>query len=280
MRGMSIATSNSVQPSFDAQREDSPASRAIKSIVLAILISVIFASRVWAAPVEVRFLEGVTRGFLVLRSTTGQIMGHGELLQTAHPDRVDSRMIFRFKDGSLYDEKVVFSQQHVFMLLSYHLVQRGPSFPEPMDVSLDRKQGRYQVKSGEKGREKDSSGTIELPPDVYNGMASMLLKNLTRGSSESVHYIAFTPTPRLIKLDLVPVGEQKLQIGEEEGQGTRFAIKPRLGGVMSLVAALMGKTPAEYECVIWTKDLPAFVRCDGPLRLKGPVYRIELTNPR
>jgi hypothetical protein len=95
-----------------------------------------------------------------------------------------------------------------------------------------------------------------------------------------VHYIAFTPTPRLIKLDLVPVGEQKLQIGEEEGQGTRFAIKPRLGGVMSLVAALMGKTPAEYECVIWTKDLPAFVRCDGPLRLKGPVYRIELTNPR
>jgi hypothetical protein len=149
-----------------------------------------------------------------------------------------------------------------------------------MDVSLDRKQGRYQVKSGEKGREKDSSGTIELPPDVYNGMASMLLKNLTRGSSESVHYIAFTPTPRLIKLDLVPVGEQKLQIGEEDGQGTRFAIKPRLGGVMSLVAALMGKTPAEYECVIWTKDLPAFVRCDGPLRLKGPVYRIELTNPR
>ncbi len=279
-RGMSIATSNRVQPSFDAQREDSPPSRAIKSIVLAILISVIFASPVWAAPVEVRFLEGVTRGFLVLRSTTGQIMGHGELLQTAHPDRVDSRMIFRFKDGSLYDEKVVFSQQHVFMLLSYHLVQRGPSFPEPMDVSLDRKQGRYQVKSGEKGREKDSSGTIELPPDVYNGMTSMLLKNLTRGSSESVHYIAFTPTPRLIKLDLVPVGEQKLQIGEEEGQGTRFAIKPRLGGVMSLVAALMGKTPADYECVIWTKDLPAFVRCDGPLRLKGPVYRIELTNPR
>jgi hypothetical protein len=281
MRGMSIATSNSVQPpSFDAQREESPASRAIKSIVLAILITVLFASPAWAAPVEVRFLEGVTRGFLVLRSTTGQLMGHGELLQTAYPDRVDSRMIFRFKDGSLYDEKVVFSQQHVFTLLSYHLVQRGPSFPEPMDASLDRKQGRYLVKSGEKGREKDSSGTIELPPDVYNGMTSMLLKNLTRGSSESVHYIAFTPTPRLIKLDLVPVGEQKLQIGEEEGQGTRFAIKPRLGGVMSLVAALIGKTPAEYECVIWTKDLPAFVRCDGPLRLKGPVYRIELTNPR
>ncbi len=276
---MSIAGSRSVRLSRDAQRGGLPASRAM-SVVLALLVAVIGVSPGWAAPVEVRFLEGVTRGFLVLRSTTGQIVAHGELLQTAHSDRVDSRMTFRFKDGSRYDEKVVFSQQHVFTLLSYHLVQRGPSFPEPMDVSLDRKQGRYHVKTGEKGREKDSSGTIELPPDVYNGMTSMLLKNLTQGRSESVHYIAFTPTPRLISLDLVPVGEQKLQIGEEEGQATRFAIKPKLGGVMSVVTALLGKTPADYECVIWTKDLPAFVRCDGPLRPKGPVYRIELTTPR
>lgn len=49
---------------------------------------------------------------------------------------------------------------------------------------------------------------------------------------------------------------------------------------MGLVAAVLGKTPADYECVIWTKDIPAFVRCDGPLGLTGPVYRIELTNPR
>jgi hypothetical protein len=270
---MPIAGSKSV-------RLSSAAPRTIRRLVL-FLVVVLVVSPAWAAPVEVRFLEGVTRGFLVLRSTTGQIVGHGELLQTAHPDRVDSRMTFRFKDGSLYDETVVFSQQHVFTLLSYHLVERGPSFPEPMEVSLDRKQGRYQVKSVEKGREKDSSGTIELPPDVYNGMTSMLLKNLARGSSESVHYIAFTPTPRLIKLDLVPVGEQKLRIGEEEGgQATRFAIRPKLGVVVGAIAALLGKTPADYECVIWTKDLPAFVRCDGPLRLKGPVYRIELTSPR
>lgn len=279
-RGILIAGSKSVPLSSAAQRGNSPASRAISSIVLTLLAVVMVVSPVWAAPVEVRFLEGVTRGFLVLRSTAGQIVAHGELLQTARPDRVDSRMTFRFKDGSLYDEKVVFSQQHVFTLLSYRLVQRGPSFPESMDVSLDRKQGRYQVKSVEKGREKDSSGTIELPPDVYNGMTSMLLKNLARGSSESVHYVAFTPTPRLIKLDLVPVGEQKLRIGEEEGQATRFAIRPKLGVAMGAIAALLGKTPANYECVIWTKDLPAFVRCDGPLRLKGPVYRIEQTNPR
>lgn len=73
-------------------------------------------------------------------------------------------MIFPFKDSSLYDERVVFSQQHVFMLRSSRLVQQGPSFPEPMDVALDRKHGRCELKTAEKGREKTSSGTVELPP--------------------------------------------------------------------------------------------------------------------
>ena len=274
---MLIATPTSVRIAGHARRRGPPASRLVALVVLIALSSCL---PVEAAPVEVRFIEGVTRGFLILRSTTGQLVAHGELLQTAHPDRVDSRMTFRFRDGSLYDEQVVFTQKHVFALLSYRLVTKGPSFPEPMDVSLDRKQGTYQVKSLEKGREETSSGNIDLPPDVYNGMVAMLLKNLSRGRSEIVHYIAFTPTPRLIEVDLVPVGEQKLQVGEEVAQGTRFAIKPKLGVIMDAVAALLGKTPAAYECVIWTKDLPAFVRCDGPLRLKGPVYRIELTNPR
>jgi len=231
------------------------------------------------APVEVRFLEGITRGFLVLRSITGEVVAHGDLIQTAHPDRVESQMVFRFKDGSLYDERVTFSQQHVFTLLSYRLVQKGPSFPEPMDVSFDRK-GHYQVKSVEKGREEISNGTLDLPADVYNGMTVMILRNLPAGRAETVHYVAFTPTPRVIQLELAPVGEQRLRLGELETHATRFAVKAKLGSVQSIVAAVLGKKPSEYECVIWTKDVPAFIRCDGPLRLKGPVYRFELINFR
>ena len=47
-------------------------------------------------------------------------------------------------------------------------------------------------------------GTLELPPDVYNGMVLTVAKNLPKGASETVHYVAFTPTPRLIQLALVP----------------------------------------------------------------------------
>ena len=233
-----------------------------------------------AAPVEVRFLEGITRGFLVLRSTTGQTVAQGDLIQTAHPDRVDSQMIFRFKDGSLYDERVTFSQHHVFSLLSYRLIEKGPSFPEPMDVSFERAQGRYRVTSTEKGHEKTSSGTLELPPDVYNGMIVMILRNLPYRRAETVHFVAFTPTPRMIQLELEPAEDQKLQLGEQEAHATLFAVRPKLGMLLGLAARVLGKRPSSYECVIWTKDVPAFIRCDGPLRLNGPAYRFELINFR
>ena len=249
-------------------------------VMLGILLALALWSPAWAAPVEVRFPEGVTHGFLLLRSTAGQIMAQGDLLQTAHADRVETRMAFHFKDGSLYDETVVFSQHGVFTLWSYRFVQRGPSFPEPMDASFDRKQGSYRVTSTHKGREKTSSGTIDLPADVYNGMTTLILKNLAPKRTESVHFVAFSPTPRIVRLDLVPGGDQRVRIGDQEGSGVRYAIKPKLGTVMGLVMAVLRRTLPDFECVIWTKDVPAFVRCDAPLRLDDPVYRIELAAPR
>jgi hypothetical protein len=39
-----------------------------------------------------------------------------------------SRVFFRFKDGSMYDDTAIFSQRGSFRLLSDHLVEKGPSF--------------------------------------------------------------------------------------------------------------------------------------------------------
>jgi hypothetical protein len=97
---------------------------------LALLMALLPASGLKAAPVDVRFREGVTHGLLALRSTSGATVALGDLLQTPKGDRVESRMTFHFKDGSLYDETVTFSQQQVFTMVAYRLVQRGPSFPK------------------------------------------------------------------------------------------------------------------------------------------------------
>lgn len=113
-------------------------------VVLTVLLAFLH-SAVEAAPIAVRFSEGVTHGFLLVRSLAGEIIGQGEITQVAKEGApVESHLVFKFKDGSLHDEQVAFSQQRVFTLISYRLIQRGPSFPEQIDVAIDRGTGQQR----------------------------------------------------------------------------------------------------------------------------------------
>ncbi len=94
-----------------------------------------------ATAVAVRHSEGLVHGFLVLRTLEGDTLADGDLIQVSQGNRVTSKLIFRFKDGSVHDETAVFSQRRSFRLLSDHLVQIGPAFPHPMDVSIDASTG-------------------------------------------------------------------------------------------------------------------------------------------
>ncbi len=235
-----------------------------------------------AAPIPVRFPEGVTHGFLVLRTVDGVFIASGDLLQAGRGGKVESRMVFRFKDGSVFDETVVFTQQRVFAMQSYHLVQRGPAFPEDTEISLQRASGKYRVKTKarEDGREEVLDGKLDLPPDVYNGMVLTVAKNLPKGVSETVHIVAFTPKPLLIKLKLAPVGENKVLVGELAKTATHYVFEPQPGMWLTLFATLLGRMPPDYHVWVVTDEVPAFVRFDGPLYTTGPVWRIELTSPR
>src|SRR4029450_2902771 len=141
--GLAVLASRTVQPwtlkEFFMLRSSIGAALALGLVVTAVVPAV-------AEPIAVRYTEGVTRGFPVLRSLAGEKLAQGELTQVARGDIVESRLVFRFKDGSLYDERVTFSQKDVFTLLRYHIVQQGPSFPESIEGRVDRRTGEYEVK--------------------------------------------------------------------------------------------------------------------------------------
>jgi len=86
-------------------------------------------------PVRMRYPEGPSHGFVVL-SESGRTIAHGELIQWLERRVIASRLIYRFDNGSLYDEVVRFTQQPVFRIQSYHLVQRGPSFKSATEVEF------------------------------------------------------------------------------------------------------------------------------------------------
>lgn len=241
---------------------------------LLVLVTVLLWPRpLAAAPVPVRFVEGAMHGFFVLRTVNGALIASGDLLQVGRGGEVESRMVFRFKDGSVFDETVVFTQQRVFTLQSYRLVQRGPVFPEDTEISLQGASGKYYVKtkSHKDGREEAIDGTLDLPPDVYNGMVLTVAKNLPKVASETVHLVAFTPKPLLIELELAPAGEHQVLVGELTKTAIHYVFKPQLGIGFKLLATLLGRVPPDYHAWIVTDEVPAFVRFEGPLSTTGPV---------
>jgi hypothetical protein len=238
-----------------------------------------------AAPVAVRFPEGIAHGFLLVQSLAGEIIGQGEMTQVVKEgDLVESHLVFNFKDGSLHDEKVTFSQQRVFTLIRYRLIQRGPSFPDQIEVSIDRGTAEYKVRSktGEDGKEEVLTGAFTLPKDVYNGIFVTMLLNLPKGASETVNFLAFTPRPEVIKLELLLMGEQTVRIGDLLYKAVQYVFKPDIGMIRELLGKASGKIPAQfhYDCWILADEVPSFVQFEGPLQLMGPIMRIELVSPR
>src|SRR5213592_1305627 len=118
-----------------------------------------------ADQIPVRHMAGLMHGFLALRTLDGKRLADGEMTQIAEGDRVTSRLVFRFKDGSVYDDTTVFSQRGAFRLLSDHLVQRGPSFKQPMETSVEASSGQVMVRyKDQDGKEKVLKERRDLPP--------------------------------------------------------------------------------------------------------------------
>jgi hypothetical protein len=230
-----------------------------------------------ADPVPVRRTQGTFHGFLVLKTPEGVTIAAGDLIQVAHGNRVTSRLTFHFRDGSLDDQTTVFTQSGVFRLISNHHIQRGPSFPHPLDMVIDAATG--QITS----RDKDGKTTqdhLDLPPDIANGLPLTLLLNLDPGAPPTrLSMIAPTEKPRLIHLLVAGEGEDPLTIGGIRRKATNFRIKIELGGVKGLVAPVVGKQPSDIHVWVLGGDAPAFVREEGQFYEGGPVWRIELTAP-
>ena len=233
-----------------------------------------------AESVPVRHMEGTVHGFLAVRTMEGETIAAGDLLQVVQGDRLVSNLIFHFKDGSVDDETTVFSQHHDFRLISDHHVQKGPSFPHPMDVSIDASSGQVTVRSYEDGKEKVETDHLDLQPDVANGLLLDLLKNIPPHAPETkVSYVAATPKPRLVKLSIKPEGEETFWAAGVRHSATRFTLKVELGGVAGIVAPVLGKQPKDTHVWILGGRAPAFVRMEGQFYEGGPIWKIELTSP-
>jgi hypothetical protein len=237
-----------------------------------------------AAPPEsipVRHVQGTVHGFLVLRSKEGRLLAVGDLFQVVRGEQVTSRLLFRFKDGSVDDETAVFSQRGDFQLITDHHIQKGPSFPHPMELSIDVRSGQVTVRSpGKDGKEEVKSEHLDLTPDLVNGLILSIATNVRPDTPETkVPMVVAMPKPRLVKVAISPQGKEPFSLAGSPRKAMRFTLKIELAGVAGVIAPLIGKAPPEIQIWIIGGIAPAFVKEEGPLYEGGPVWTIQLTSP-
>src|SRR5579875_1132580 len=132
--------------------------RAFGSTVLA---AALLSGNLPADPVPVLHPQGSSHGFLIVKTVDGTRIATGDATEIVHGDRVTSRVIFRFRDGSIDDDTTVFVQRGVFRLISDHHIQRGPSFPKPIDVLIEASTGQITSRT-EDGKVRQDH--LDLPP--------------------------------------------------------------------------------------------------------------------
>jgi hypothetical protein len=247
------------------------------SVCLGAALCILITAALHAELIPVRHPQGSAHGFVALKTVKGIIIATGDVTQVTHGDHVTSRVTFHFRDGSLDDDTTVFSQRRVFRLISDHHIQRGPSFPKPSDIFIDAVTGKIT------SRTKDGKITqdhLDLPSDVSNGLPPNLLLSFLPSTPETkLSFVAPTAKPRLISISIKSLGEVRFSVGGTSRKAIDYVLHVELGGLVGVIAPMIGKQPPDFHIWILGGTAPAFIREEGQLYEGGPIWRIEQISP-
>jgi hypothetical protein len=251
-------------------------------LALTATCAVLFTFGVAAAEtVAVRHKEGLLHEFLVLETAHGSHLADGDLIQTANSDRVTRRLVFDFDDDSQYEETTEFSQTEHVRLISDRLVEHGASFPKPLDLTIDARNGVVSIAyTDDRGHRRKRLKHMALPDDLANGIVPVLLTNVDPDHApKSFGFVAPTPDPQLVRLELHLSGSDRVSIGDQSRQVLHYVLHVNIGGMTGLFAGLVGRQPPDSH--VWTLggDAPAFIGAEEPLYVQGPLWRIHPIGP-
>ena len=192
-----------------------------------------------------------------------------------------TELTFHFKDGSLYQETTVFYQNMYFRLVSDHLIQKGPSFKQPLEMSIDTTSREVTVRyTDDQGKEKAETQRMELPADLANGMLFTILKDIQPNAVQATaSMVAPGPKPRLVKLVITPSDDEPFTVGDLQKKAARFDVHIQIGGIAGAAAKVIGKQPPDLHVWIYRDKAPLFLKMEGPMFEDGPIRRIELAGP-
>jgi hypothetical protein len=253
-------------------------SMARSRFLVAAFFTVILSTAATAERIPVKHIQVPRHDFMVARSETGKIVARVEFTQVVQGDEVTMRLTYRFVDGSIDDETTTYTQQGTLKLVRNHHIQKGPFFARPFDFAVEAATGIATSSTADKnGTIHVESEHIDLPDDLANGFVGTLLLNVPPNAAPfRVGILAPVNGGRLIQILISPEGEQPFQKAGQTLKATVFRIHPELGGILGVIATLLGLQPKDVTVWVMEGEKPAVVRVVGQLGGYGPVLSSEL----
>jgi hypothetical protein len=228
---------------------------------------------------KLRYRTAYEHGFVILRDAAGAILASGELTQVPSENRIALHVVFHFRDGSIDDETTLYSQGETIRLISDRHIQRGKSFPHPIDVMIDVPGQQVSVRDLSKSEDEAKTEHMDLPPDTSNGLLMPLIQNMQANTPIEVSYVALAPKPRMVKLAIAKGGEDHFTVGGRSYKAAKYDVKVHIGGVAGVVAPMIGKQPPDTHVWVTESRVPAVVRIDSALYTDGPVWSVQFASP-
>jgi hypothetical protein len=249
-----------------------------RSFFVAVCFAITLGTAAPAETIPVKRMQLPKHEFMVARFENGKILGRVEFTEDVQGEEVTMRLTYRFADGSIDDETTTFTQQGTFQLVRDHHLRQGPFFAKPVDFTVEAATGMAT------SRTRDTNGEIhvgiehiDLPDDIDNGFVGTLLLNVPPNTAPfRVGMLAPVFGGRLLRLLISPEGEQPFQKSGQTLKATVFRIHPELGGILGMLAKLLGLQPKDVMVWILEGERPAVMRIVGQLGGSGPVVSSEL----
>ena len=246
--------------------------------LVAAFLTILLGAAAQAERISVKHIQLPRHEFMAARSETGKIIARVEFAQVVQGDEVTMRLTYHFVDGSIDDETTTYRQQGTFRLVRNHHIQKGPFLANSVDFTVEADTGVATSRAADKnGNINVESEHMDLPDDLANGFVGTLLLNVPHNTTP---FRAGILTPvfggRLIRILISPEGEQPFQTTGQTLKAAVFRIHPELGGILGVLATLLGLQPKDVMVWVLEGEEPAVVRVVGQLGGFGPVVSSEL----
>jgi len=247
-------------------------------LLVAAFLAITLCINAPAERISVKHIQRPMHRFMMARSEGGKTIANGEFSQVVQGDEVTMRLTYHFVDGSIDDETTTYRQQGTFRLIRNHHIQKGPFFAKPVDFTVEAASGTATSSTADKnGKIHIESEHMDLPDDLANGFVGTLLLNVPPNTTPfRVGMLAPVGGGRLIRLLISPQGEQLFRTTGQALKANVFRIHPELGGIVGVIAPLIGLQPKDVMVWVLEGEEPAVVRIVGQLGGYGPVVSSDL----